>query len=197
MLSVNTLLEKVNYKKIVTFLADVMATGFEDFAKDQKCFEETISLLENELKESVSPSVAEMMESIEQRIGSVVLFSYFLGIKANLDHFINPISRTFLEVDADTYLREDLLKQLPDYQNAQRIQEQFYAILSPAQRDRFEGIITYISHLETVGPKLAHYYGYISGNQLFPRIIPCYSTDTVLTLQYRNLLENYLGISIQ
>lgn len=193
MLSLNTFLGKISYKEIVASIVDVMATNFEDFAADLMRFKETISLLEGQLGEDASPSVTDETEAIEQRIGSVVLFSYFLGLKANLKHFIDPVGRAFLDVDAEVYLREDMARRLPDYLNAERVQEQFYATLSPAQRDCYEDIITYISHLETVGPKLAHYYGYMLGNQLFPRIIPSYNADTQLTLRYQHMLKNYLG----
>lgn len=197
MLSVNKFFEKVSYKEIVASLVEVMAENFEDFAEDQARFQETITWFGNELKNEISPSVTDIVDAIEQQIGSIVVFSYFLGLKANWDHFIDPIGRTFLDVDAETYLREDMAKQLPDYQNAQRMQEQFYAVLTLTQQDQYEDIITYICHLETVGPKLAHYYGYMLGNQLFPRIIPGYGEDTPFTFQYRNMLENYLGIYIK
>lgn len=197
MLTVNKFFEEVSYKEIVACLVEVMAEKFEDFAADLACYQETISLLKNELGEGTSPSVAEVVDSINQRVGSMVLFSYFLGIKANFDHFVNPIERTFLDVDAEIYLQEDLAKQLPDYQSAVRVQEQFYAVLSPAQQDYYENIIAYISHLETIGPKLAHYYGYLLGNQLFPHIIPGYRVDAQLTLRYQHMLENYLEINIK
>jgi len=197
MLSVNTFLGRTSYKEIVASIVDVMATNFEDFAADLLRFKETISLLEGQLEEDASPSVADEMQAIEQRIGSVVLFSYFLGFKANLDHFMDPIGRTFLNVDTETYLRENLSKQLPDYQNALRVQERFYAALTPVQQERYEDITAYICHLETVGPKLAHYCGYILGNWLFLRIVPGYGKDMPFTFQYRNMLENYFGISIK
>lgn len=193
MLSVNKFFEKVSYKEIVAPIAEVMAERFEDFATEQARFKETISWLENELEGGTSPSVTELVNAIYQRIGSMVLFSWFLGLKANWNHFIDPIGRTFLDVDAEVYLREDVAKRLPDYQNAESVQEQFYAALSPAQQDRYEDITAYICHLETVGPKLAHYYGYMLGNQLFPHIIPGYGADTQLMLRYQYILDNYFG----
>lgn len=197
MLSINKFFEKVSYKEIVASLVEVMAENFEDFAVDRIRFKETISRFETELEESTSPSVADLIDAIDRRIGSVVVFSCFLGLKANWDHFIDPIGRTFLDADAETYLRENMAKQLSDYQNAERVQEAFYATLSPVQRDRYEDITAYITHLETVGPKLAHFYGYLLGNQLFPHIIPGYSADVHLALRYRKMLENYLGVSIK
>ncbi len=196
MISVNTFFEKISYKEIVGALVDVMAANFEEFAADQARFNETITLLENELGEGGSPSVSDEIDAIYQQIGSSILFSCFLGLKANLDHFIDPICRTFLDVDPDIYLREDVAEQLPDYHNALRVQEKFYAILSPAQKDKYENIIAYISHLKTVGPKLAHYYGYVLGNQFFPHVILGYVEDLPLTLRYRRTLKEFLGVSI-
>ena len=197
MLSVNAFFEKISYKKLVASLVEVMAVNFEDFAADQARFKETIAWLEKELVEGASPSAPEMVDAVDQRIGSMVLFSCFLGLKANWDHFIDPIGRTFLDVDAETYLREDMAKRLPDYQNAERVQERFYVKLSPVQQDRYEDVIAYICHLETVGPKLAHYYGYLLGNQLFPHIIPGYGVDAQLTSRYQSMLEKYLGVGVK
>ena len=197
MISASTLFEKISYKEIVASLVEVMAANFEDFSADQARFNKTISILENELQNTTAPSVKGVVDAIDRQIGSSLLFSFFLGLKANLDHFIDPVGRTFLDVDTETYLREDVATRLPDYQNAQLVQEQFYAVLSPSQQDRYGDIIAYISHLETVGPKLAHYHGYMLGNQLFPRIIPGYSEDLHLTFQYQHMLGNYLGVIIK
>lgn len=197
MLSANKFFEEVSYKEIVASLVEVMAENFEDFAEDLARFNETSSWLEKQLAKDASPSVADVANAIDQRIGSMLLFSYFLGLKANLDHFIDPIGQTFLDVDTEVYLREDMARRLPDYQNAQRTQEQFYASLTPVQQERYEDITSYICHLETVGPKLAHYYGYLLGNQLFRRVIPGYVADVQLVLQYRCMLENYFKIHMQ
>ena len=195
MLSANTIFEKICYKEIVTTLVETMAANSEEFVADQTRFIETISFLETELGRNTSPSVNDVVDAIYQQIGSSLLFSCFLGFKANLDHFINPISRTFLDVDPEVYLRENIARQLPDYLQAQHVQERFYKALSPNQREKYnEGITTYICHLETVGPKLAHYYGYVLANQLFPRLIPGYVTDSQLTLCYCHMLEQYNGI---
>ena len=123
MISVKTFFEEISYKEIIASLVDAMAKDFEDFAIEQARFNETIILLENELGNEASPSVSDMVDTIDQKNGSSLLFSCFLGLKANLDHFVDPICRTFLDVDPEIYLREDVARQLPDYQNAQRVLE--------------------------------------------------------------------------
>lgn len=198
MLSENSLFPKICYKEIVSKLEDILATNSEEFPEDLAHFNETISLLEAELGPDISPSAADLVDSIYQQIGSSLLFSCCLGLKDNLAHFIDPVSRTFLDVDPEMYLRENIARQLPDYLQAQHVQEQFYRTLSPKQKEKYDdGITTYICHLETVGPKLAHYYGYLLGNQLFPHVILGYVSDAQLTLRYRYMLEAYSGTSFK
>lgn len=198
MLSENALFPKISYKEIVAKLEDMLATNSEEFVVDQAHFNETISTLITELEPDTSPSATDSVDAIYQQIGSTLLFSCCLGLKDNLAHFIDPVSRTFLDVDPEMYLRENIARQLPDYLQAQHVQEQFYRTLSPKQKEKYDdGITTYICHLETVGPKLAHYYGYLLGNQLFPHVITGYVSDTQLLIQYRYMLETYLGINIE
>ena len=198
MLSENAIFEKISYKELVTKLVDVIAANSIEFAADQAHFDETISLLKTELGPDISPSAADLVDSIYQQIGSSLLFSCCLGLKDNLAHFIDPVSRTFLDVDPEMYLRENIARQLPDYLRAQHVQEQFYRKLSPKQKEKYDdGITTYICHLETVGLKLAHYYGYLLGNQLFPHVILGYVSDAQLTLRYRYMLEAYSGTSFK
>ena len=198
MLSEYAIFEKISYKELVTKLVDVIAANSIEFAADQAHFDETIFLLKTELEQDTSPSATDLADAIYQQIGSTLLFSYCLGLKANLDHFIDPVSRTFLDVDPEVYLRENIARQLPDYLRAQHVQEQFYKALSPSQKEKYDdGITTYICHLETVGPKLAHYYGYLFGNELFPHVVPGYVDTAQLTLQYRYMLEAYSGTSLK
>ena len=196
-MSVITFFEKINYKAIVTKLVDFMAANSEEFIADQTSFNETISFLEVELGQHTSPSVADLVDAIDQQICSTLLFSYYLGLKANFDHFINPLTRTFMDTDPEIYLRENIAWQLPDYRSAQHMREQFYNTLSTTQKDKYdEDIATYVCHLETIGPKLAHYYGYLLGNQLFPRVVLGYTEDTQLSFCYLQTLEKYLGFRV-
>jgi hypothetical protein len=105
------------------------------------------------------------------------------------------VERTFLEVDSEVYLREDMAHMLPDYICAQETRTQFYAQLSIEQQKIYQGINAHVCYLETAGPKLAHYFGYILGNDLLQRIVPGYRPDYVLTRKYTAMLENYFGVS--
>ena len=59
-----------------------------------------------------------------------------------------------------------------------------------------EGITSYISYLETVGYKLAHYFGFVFADHFLEYVIPGYYRDTVTTIQYDWALRGYLKIDI-
>lgn len=188
MITMQRILNQMAGKEIYDSLILFMKEEFEDFAAAWKQFEHTMDILQTELDEM---TVMDAMDAVRCQTVSNLLFCGFLGLKANLDNFINPLSRNFLDVDSEVYLREDTAHSLPEYKHAQQVLDRFYSMLSPNQKVLHDDIIEYICHLENTVPKLAHYYGYILGNELFPRIIPGYHTDKVLTIQYRMMLRNY------
>lgn len=196
MITMQAVLNQLTGKGIVDALVTVMAENFEDFAEDQKRYLDTMGALQEELADGGLPSVKDEMEAIERQIASDLFFSGLLGIKANLDNFIDPIARNFLQVDPETYLREDTAHRLPEYVHAAQTRERFYALLSPRQKEQYAHVITYVCHLQTVGPKLAHYYGYVLGNHLLPRVVPGYHPDAVQTAQYGARMDKFLGKKI-
>ena len=109
---------------------------------------------------------------------------------------MNPIARTFLEVDSESYIRTGVIRQLPRNLEAQAVRRRFVIKLSEEQQKIYEDIAIFIAHLETAIPKLAHYYGYLLGNELYLRIVPGYYPDIYLTKQYRKKLEDDLEIEM-
>ena len=182
-------LENLTEHRMVEAFVQWMVKECEDFAADHQQYMDATATLRQELGDAVADEV----DAIEKQCSSDLLFSGLLGLKANLDHFIDPVARNFLDVDFEVYLREETAHRLPAYAQAQKVRDQFYSLLTPAQKEIYEDVITYTSHLETVGPKLAHYFGFILGNELLPRVVPGYHCDMVLTIKYNTMLEDYFG----
>ena len=193
MITIPTILEQLMGKGIVDSAIQVMIENFEDFKNERIQYEGVMLVLQKNASIEGLPSAQDDMEAIEQQLASDLLFSGMLGFKANLDNYINPITRNFLAVDPETYLREDVAHRLPRYTTAQKVRDRFYDSLSQEHRKLYEFVITYVTHIETIGPKLAHYYGYLLGNHILPLVIPGYVPDMALTSQYRIMLEKYLG----
>lgn len=179
-------------KHIVQKLDTYLEENDEAFLNVRDQYLKAVEQLRKELDKAASPSVDDMVDAIERQMSSNLFFSGILGIKANLDHFKDPMARTVLDVDFDVFLREDTARRLPKYEQAQSTIDLFFALLNPQQKELFGDVIEYISFLETTGPKLAHYYGYILGNDILYDIVPGYRADAALTMQYRSILARYL-----
>ena len=186
--------EQLTAKQLVRTLETYLEENFESFAEVRSRYAKAVERLRNEGSVMV-PSVGDVVDAIEKQTASNLFFSGVLGIKANLDHFLDPMARTVLDVDFDVFLREETARRLPAYEKAQMVIDAFYVLLTPTQKDLFSDILDYISYLETTGPKLAHYYGFILGNEILPNLVPGYYQDHVLTVQYRAMLARYLGPS--
>ena len=82
---------------------------------------------------------------------------------------------------------------LPEYRKAEASRARFFALLTPKQRALYEDVTAYDTYLKTTGSKLAHYYGYLLGNWLLPRIIPSYHPDLVQTINYQMQLKGFFA----
>ena len=196
MVTTQKVLEQMTSKQIVRELEAYLEAHFSSFAVEHTRFMEAVDRLRNELDPTASPTVDDTLNAIDKQTVSNLLFSGMLGFKSNLDHFIDPMARTVLEVDYPVFLREDTAMRLPVYIQAQMTIDAFFALLSQQYDELLEALIGYMSYLETTGPKLAHYFGYLLGNDILPNIVPGYHTDKVLTMQYGSMLADYLGIKV-
>ena len=174
-----------------SFVETLIATS-KDFAEDHRLFEEAIEHFKRVLSKDATPSVDELCDAIRRQVTSQVFFAGYLGFQANVDHFLNPVARTFIDVDPETYLREHIARTLPEYASAQTIIDRFGKQLPPELSELFERVIAYTAHLETIVPKIAHYNGFLLGNELLPFVIPGYQLDSQLTIRYCIMIRKLL-----
>jgi hypothetical protein len=187
--------------KIMTLLArkecadslveNLIATS-KDFAEDHRHFEETIAYFRVASPNNTTPSVDDLLDAIHRLISSQFIFAGYLGFQANVDHYLNPVARTFMEVDPEVYLRESVARTLPEYVSAKAIIDSFRSQLSSEQQEKFESVAMYIAHLETIIPKIAHYEGFLLGNGLLRYILPGYQPDIQLTTCYSWMLKEHM-----
>lgn len=186
-------IDQLTGKWIVRELESYLEEKFDDFPVVQSAYKEAIEQLRNNAEPNASPTVDDLVDAIEKQTASILFFSGVLGIKANLDHFKDPMARTVLDVDFEVYLHENTARRLPEYEKAQEIIDAFFATVPLMDRGKLDAIIEYIAYMETIGPKLAHYYGYIIGNDVLSKLIPGYLPDDVFTMRYQAMLACYWG----
>lgn len=185
-----TIMNQLDNHTIMDFLITVIEENFQDFPAVQQGYILAMETMQNSIGES---AVHKEKEAICQQIASTVLFSGVLGLQANYHYFSDPVGGNFLNADPEVYLRENIAKHLPEYAAAQQSRSEFYSWLDAARKELYQPVTEYVCYLETVGPKLAHYFGYLLGNELLQRVVPGYQPDLAFTLQYCIKLEGYFG----
>lgn len=191
---VKTIMECLAGKETLKLLMDVLEEQSADLVEVRQRCTRAIQILRDA---ALQPSVDGVMTAIYGQTASTFLFSLCLGMKDNLDHFIDPLARTFLEVDGEAYLREGMLRQLPQYIEARAVWQQFAGEVPTELQSMYEDIAAYAAHLDVLVPKLAHYYGYLLGNELYSYTVPGYYPDSRLTIQYRRMLEHNLEMEMR
>ena len=171
-----------------------------DFVKEERQYYESIGVLKDTLGASMKPSVDEYIAAIEEEISAELVYVAWLGFQQNIECFNNPINTMFLKMDYEDFHRERRMATLPQVQHALKTINAFHDVLrtrSGFNHELTEGITSYITYLETVGYKLAHYFGFIFADQFLEHVIPGYRSDMVTTMQYERELEDYLGLDLK
>ncbi len=192
----NTMFECFKKESMLFELIAFMERNSDGFAESRSNYNECLNMLRKELGGNASISVDEFDAAIHDAICSDLVYSAYLGIKANLDYFENPIANNFLEVDPEIYLREGTAHRLPAYERAYAKVNAFYEQLSPELKEATHAVTDYESHIETVGPKYAHFWAFKKANSFFPKVIPGYCASTPFTYAYEHMFAKYMGISI-
>lgn len=166
-----------------------MAELFDDFPQARKACQNAME----KLAQTQGELCAALSDAIDGQLRALVLFSAGLGLKENLARFRDPV-RDFLDVGFDVFLQEETAGSLPAIADARRTQAAFFARLSPAEQEIYDAVTEYICYLETVAPKLAHYHGYLLGNDLLPQMVPGYHPDAQQTFRYREMLTHWAQV---
>ena len=88
---------------------------------------------------------------------------------------------------------------LPVAEKANKITYTFLEELRASHRDKLDlldGVNSFYSYLQTVGYKIAHYYGFVLADQLLPHLIPGYYADSVYVSTYAAILNQDIGVRV-
>ena len=195
MISNTQILDALLGKQIVDALIETLYFQDDDFSEIHQAYLVAIDTLKTALAPDAKYSVQKYVTAIEQQCASNLFFAGVQGLKMNLEHFKNPMTPNSIwpQVDYDDFLRVDLAYTMPLYQTAQKYTDEFENTLPKELHETCDAVTCYRTILETSGMKLAHYYGYLLGNDLLKCCVPGYQPDHVLDFRYRHMLEHYFG----
>ena len=124
-----------------------------------------------------------------------MIYIAWLGFQQNIACFRNPINTEFLKLDYETIHRENCFQSLPNVRSALSAINDFDCALQSLPDDIQNiamGITDFFSYLETVGFKLAHYFGFAFADRFLGHVVPGYAPDSATTTQYAMMLQEYL-----
>ena len=136
-----TMFECFKKESMLFELIAFMERNSDGFAESRSNYNECLNMLRKELGNNAAVSVDEFDAALHDAICSDLVYSAYLGFKANLDYYENPLANNFLEVDPEIYLREGTAHRLPAYKKAYAKVDAFYKQLSPELREATDAVI--------------------------------------------------------
>lgn len=177
-------------------MLEFLKNNIDDFGACENEFDISVTNLRNSLAEENAKQLNELITWMYKKVIAEMKYEFILGMKANYEYFNAPSANDFLESDIGIFTKEKNLFALPASAEAQRNIIKINESLAIEDGEFYDGIREYFIYLDTVCPKLMHYYGYITGNRLFAEIIPGYVPSIENTHRYTSVLEEYFGCDL-
>lgn len=200
MKTIDTVLRQItDTKSIMRDLCDTLREIDPEFPEAETQFQKAVTDLEHELGDSTSPSASEYLAAREKEFAMELIYIGWQGFQLNLDIFLNPVNALLLTGDFEDLHRECQLGTIPTAAKAREVQAEFYSALkglSEETKELIDGVTEFYSYLQTVGYKIAHYFGFRLADLFLPYVIPGYSSNRDKTLQYAEKLERFMQIRL-
>ena len=200
MYTVNSVFTQVtDSKSVFQNIMDTLRTVDPSFEDEHRQYIYSVDTLMDSLCGEDSIKVPEYIAAKENAFCSEMIYIAWLGFQQNSACFRNPINTEFLKLDYETIHRENSFQALPNVQHALSAINDFDCALKSLPED-FQntamGITDFFSYLETVGFKLAHYFGFSFADRFLGHVIPGYVPDSATTTQYAMMLQEYLDCNL-
>ena len=182
-------------KPVVDAMVKTLFNQSDSFPEVYQAYLDAIEKMRTVLGPEAKHEIQKYITAIDQMCASNFYYCGMQGLKMNYDHFLNPMTPncTWKEVDYDDYLRPHIAESLPLYESAYRFKRNFEKQLPDELQEAEEAVGSYEAEMECAGNKLAHFFGYLMGNELLANCIPGYFPDVVLDHKYTHLIEKYFG----
>ena len=182
-------------KSVFQNIIETLRTVDPSFEDEHRQYIHSVDTLMNSLCAEDSFKVTEYIAAKENAFCSEMIYIAWLGFQQNIACFRNPINTEFLKLDYEIIHRENSFQALPNVRSALPAINDFDCALQSLPDDIQNiamGITDFFSYLETVGFKLAHYFGFAFADRFLGHVVPGYATDSATTTQYAMMLQEYL-----
>jgi len=179
---------------IIRHLADTLRETTKEFSESEARYHKAVDELRAALPEGYAPTLDEYLEAMEIDIRTRLVYAGYNGFVANLANFRQPFGLDFTRHDFFDTVKDHIIGHFPANYEAARVADAFVRSLPEDCHQFQEAISDYYIHMECAGPKLAHYAGYLIGNQLLPWVEPGYREDYHQTFLYSLDIKKYIGV---
>lgn len=193
MKTVKQITEQITSRAILEAMADLFRENVKDFANDEERMLSAVATLKTQLPVNFSPSVDAYISAHENDALSRIVYAGYNGFRINGDNFHAPYGIDFTRWEFFDIAKGHIIGRFPVNLEANSIIEHFNKALPEELQVYSTYISEYFTHFECAGPKLAHYAGYMIGNELLPWFVPGYQIDPVQTMRYSRTIEEYCG----
>ena len=193
MMTIQHILSDLLSDSMITELSNWLVERDPDFPPVQEACQKAAKTLVNQL----GAEAETFLRAQNQQIISDLRYCAYLGFQANLANFRCPGGNHFIAQGSDQFLGEYIMYRLPGRVSYENTVAAFQARHGQSAERQLSAIQDYYIYLETVGPKLAHYWGYIFANQFLPLVEPGYVCDNAQTSVYTMELSRELGFSVK
>lgn len=193
MKTIEATLSQLTSVAIVEDLRKALREKDRDFPPVEAAFLQAMNDLETKIG---TTAAKEWIAARDRQICSDLVYAGYLGIQANLANFHNPVASQFTRLDYETFLREHIMQTMPYRTEAEAAAAAILDTCGEIPNEYEEAIRSYYVYLDTIGPKLAHFWGYRFANRFLPWVEPGYVSDGAQTSMYTLELHRDLGFSV-
>lgn len=193
MITAQDVLSNLFSVSMITELSNWLVEKDLDFPPVQAAYQGAARILVSQLGKEAEA----FLSAQYQQIISDLRYCAYLGFQANLANFRCPGGNHFVAQGSDHFLREHIMYSLPDRVSYDTIITAFQTKHGQSAEPQLDAIQNYYIYLETIGPKLAHYLGYVFANHFLPLVEPGYVCDGAQTSIYTMELSRELGFPVK
>lgn len=166
---------------ILSDLARLLRDNDPEFPPCEQAYQQAVAALQAALNDSSTLRLEDYLEAWKQEVLAHMVYAGYLGFQANLANFRDPTGNDFVFQDDSINLKEHIMERFPVCLNASDMQRRFRRSLPKALRRNCDMVSGYFIFLNVYGKKLAHYTGYMFGNEFLPWVEPGYQCDEIQT----------------
>ena len=198
--SVHSLVNQlINPKSVMSKVKEILREVDPDYEKEEQAFIAACATFEASLGDSVSFTAQDYLDALEKSFASDIVFVVGRGFKLNLDIYHNPVNALAFKLDYEDLHQERMMPLVPAAKKANMASYDYLEELRATHRDKLDlldGINSFYSYLQTIGYKVAHYYGFVLADQLLPHLVPGYYADSAYVSTYGLILNRDIGVNV-